>query len=661
MPFKEIGFSSPLHAKIKTAIQERSQMSRRKMQERTYGWDQAEKRMQAYVPAKDAERQANRAKEETNFTQIEIPMVYAMMLTSHTYHSSVFLSRAPILQVQGRHGEAEHQVLAQEALLDYQVNVGGHIPVYTVWLLDVNKYGVGIIGTDWAEERAQVSEIVERPVVKDGIELPGRTQKVKESRRGTIFEGNKVYNVRPFDWFPDPRVALQNFQEGEFCGRQTRISWNDFVKGVEDGKYFNKSAVEASRTPSGIHSYDSGYGQQGDNPALVEVAKEDQSYNRQNSKRDKNMLDVLEMAVELIPSEWELGEGNYPEMWVFTMVNDKIIVGAQPMGLNHNKFPFEVLENEVDGYGLSSRGMFEIGEPLAQSMDWLANSHFFNVQKALNNEYVVDPSAVVMKDFLDKRPGKVVRLRPSAYGKDPRQVIHQLAQTDYTRTHLQDMRVIEGLFQRVFGINENLMGAGQSTGRKSATEARQSSTFGISRMKSQAEWFSATGWTGLSQMFIQNNQQLYTAEKKFRIAGNNIQGQGKGFVDVNQESLMGFYDFIPVDGTLPVDRFAQASLWKEIFSQIRNMPPEVAMGYDWAAVFGWMAKLAGLKNIDMFRKAPEVQAQSDEHIAREAQKGNLVPMSEVSNGQVGASITGASGDQTGVVGAPQIGGMGPTG
>lgn len=162
-------------------------------------------------------------------------------------------------------------------------------------------------------------------------------------------------------------------------------------------------------------------------------------------------------------------------------------------------------------------------------------------------------------------------------------------------------------------------------------------------------------------MFIQNNQQLYDGEKKFRIAGNNIIGDP--FVNVTPEDILGFYDFVPVDGTLPVDRFAQASLWKEIFAQVRNMPQEVAMGYDWAAVFGWMAKLAGLKNIDMFkRQLPNVQARPDEEIEQQVQAGNLIPVSEARNVAGSGRTAGGAPDGAGpLAGAPRIGGVGTTG
>ncbi len=625
MAQKVIEAGTEQHTRLVRAVRDRKLLSKRKMEERYTEWDRVEKEMVSYIPAADAERKEKNRQGKSEYTQIKIPYSYGMMLTSHTYYSSVFLGRSPIHQVQGLHGEGQENVLAHEALMNYQVNKGGHIPYYMVWLLDVAKYGVGILGTFWDHEEAQVARLEETQVTNAGIIVPGRTQIKKTSQRVTTFEGNRCYNVRPFDWFPDPRVALMNFQDGEFCARQVQVGFNSILKGEDQGRYFNvKELIRRNKSGTGE---DTGWGEQGDNQALTEKLHRESLV--MNITKDKDYVMLTEMAIEISPKDWGLGESTYPEIWMFTVANDDLLIGCQPLGLFHNKFPFAVLEREVDGHGLSSRGLPTIAQPLQNTMDWLANSHFYNIQKSLNNEYIVDPTMVRVQDFADPRPGKMIRLRPAGYGKDVRTAIHQLTQVDYTRTHLQDMRIIEGLFQKVFGISDQLMGALNTSGRKTATEVRTSSSFGINRLKTDAEFFSATGWSQLSQMFVQNNQQLYSEDMKFRIAGNNI--TGSEFTQVNETMLAGMYDVVTVDGTLPVDRFAQAQLWKEIFANARNMPPEVAMKYDWAGIFGWMAKLAGLKNIDMFERqeAPTMDVLSDQQIKDQEKAGNLVPTNKV--------------------------------
>ena len=70
---------------------------------------------------------------------------------------------------------------------------------------------------------------------------------------------------------------------------------------------------------------------------------------------------------------------------------------------------------------------------------------------------------------------------------------------------------------------------------------------------------------------------------------------GERFMNVSPEDIQGFFDLVPVDGTLPIDRMAQANLWKDIMGTLRMMPPQVAMSYDWGRIFAWVAQISGVE------------------------------------------------------------------
>jgi hypothetical protein len=75
-----------------------------------------------------------------------------------------------------------------------------------------------------------------------------------------------------------------------------------------------------------------------------------------------------------------------------------------------------------------------------------------------------------------------------------------------------------------------------------------------------------------------------------RIRGDR--GGPQPVLRVDPLSIAGAFDFIPVDGTMPVDKFALANLWREMFIAMRNMP-DIAMQYDLGGIFSWVAKLSG--------------------------------------------------------------------
>jgi len=291
------------------------------------------------------------------------------------------------------------------------------------------------------------------------------------------------------------------------------------------------------------------------------------------------------------------------------------------LGLNHGKFPFDVITHEVGNYGLFPTSMLETLDPLNKTLEWLLNSHFYNVRATLNNNYVVDPSMVVMKDLESPEPGLRLRLKPLAFGQDVRKAIMQIPSQDVTRGHLADMSLVGELMQRVGGATDNVMGMLNPGGRRTATEVRTTTTFSVNRLKTNCEWFSAVGWSPLVQKLIASSQQLYDLERELRIVGDLAQW-GQKYLRVSQESLQGTYDFVPVDGTLPIDRFAQANLWNSLLGTMSKVP-QVMGSFDIAKIFAFIAQLGGLKNVGQFK----IAVAPDAAVQAQAQAGNVVPIS----------------------------------
>lgn len=613
-----------LEKRILRAVKDRVNFSKKKWRARHDKWTKNEEAALAYLPEKAIDATRRTARELSGipqYTTIVIPYTYGVLMASHTYWTTVFMSRSPILQYAGRHGESEMQVQALEALLDYQVQVGGMQVPWYIWLLDLGKYGQGVLGMYWDEETNVISRIEEVEQEFFGIKT-GKVTKKKMSEVVKGYQGNRIYNIRPFDFLSDPRVPLARFQEGEFCATYFELGWNTVLRRRDQGFYI-KAAVENLRKKSSGGGLGSGSTQREQGSSQLELPNSDEIFGELNARKTGEILKGYETHIELNPSTWGLGKADNLEKWVFTVTADfENVLGAQPFGAIHNKFPFMVTELEPEGYAIAGRGIPEILEPIQNTMDWLINSHFYNVRKTLNNQFIVDPSRIVMKDVMDPFPGGTIRAKPAAYGTNIRDAIHQFDVRDVTVNHLRDIAVMNEIGQRASGVNDQILGVlAAQGGRKTATEVRTSSTFGINRLKTTAEYVSAMGWTPMSQMLVQNSQQYFDAEMKFKLVGDLAQHAGPKFVEVNPEIIGGFYDFVPIDGTLPVDRFAQANLWKELLGQLRNFP-EIMQQYDVGKIFAWVAQLAGLKNINQFK----VQVQPDEVVAREVQAGNIVPL-----------------------------------
>lgn len=620
MPTKMIPHGSDVERNILKEIKSRIMDHERNIGTKLAKWHDAENKVLAFLPERevDAERRRQREGGLPTYTTIQIPYSYAVLMAAHTYQTSVFMGRNPTFQLQGRHGEAEQQTQGMEALLDYQVTAGQLlVPLYT-WLYDALKYGFGVLGCYWNNRIETFSQVVQMPRVDQFGYPTGQMDSQVVSQQFRKYSGNTTYNIQPQYFIWDSRFPARDFQKGEFCGRRIKLPWNEIVRGMKTGQYMNVDKIRTGQSGN-WHSSDSG------SPALErpEVYSPTQVWPAMNeSPLQPRMVDGFELVIELIPKMWRLSQSDWPEKWVFTCTADyNTLIGCEPLGHLHCSYPYMVIPIEPEGYGLTTRGLPEVLDPVQNTIDWLLNSHFFNVRAALNNMFIVDPSRIVLKDLANPLPGKIVRLKSEAYGTDTRLPVSQLQIQDLTQNNMADIPAMFGIGERTAGVNDQIMGMLSTGGRKTATEVRTSTSFGVNRLKTIAEFISASGFSPLTQLMVQNSQQFYDMEMKLRIAGDLGLMAGEKFLMVNPETIAGFYDFVPVDGTAPIDRMAQVGMWKELMGLLVNSP-QIGMQYDLGKIFQWVAQLGGMRNITQFK----LQLMPDQVLQMQMQQGNSIPL-----------------------------------
>lgn len=607
-------FDSKKHKFILSALLARKTPAKNKVEDRVSDFERHDDLFDCYLKdTVDTETRKDKFKNgEPDYYTIYVPYSYATLLSAHTYWTSVFMGRNPVFQFTGRHGEPMMKVQSVEAIMDYQYQIGSWGPAMYQWFFDAPKYGYGVLWDYWDEEWVQTSIVEEQAETFFGVEL-GKPKKIRRTVRSLGYQGNKVFNVHPAHFWPDWRVPLQRYQDGEFVARKIDMSWNSLVRGEAQGHYQNVDVVKkfcrgGKRAES---SYNGGNWQ--------ELPDEDREFISDITAIDD--VEGFEMVIDLIPKDWQLGNSTYPEKWVFKVVHDKVVIEARPYGRYHNEFPASVLAMDFNAYTSYTHSMLDRLLPLNDAMTFLLNQHFFNVRSALGNNFLFDPSKVVEKDLRRAGTSKLIRLKPSAYGTDLRQAIQQLPITDVTRGNIPDMMELGEIIARASGVNDNIMGQVHSGGRKSATEIRTSSSFGVNRLKTMAEYWSASAVAPMALRLLSNTQQYYDQEMEFKIAGDLAQEAGT--INVTPDILSGRFDFVAVDGTMPIDRYAQANLFREIIMNAGKMPM-IAQKYDIGKMFGWMVQLAGLKNIKQF----EVQTIPDQMLQAQLASGNVTPISQ---------------------------------
>ena len=612
---RALRFGGKEHERVREAIRERYRMSKRALETRHTKWRADEARFQAFVPETEAEanRKALRATTgQPQQTNLIVPYTYAIQMTMHTYLSSVYLGRDPIFQFEGTDSGGAAGKMALESAIRWTLKQGKSVPRYYLHLMDLSKYGMAVTGSYWEERFVRYKKKVSGFRKVGPFQVPDTEEIRYVEAEHLKFAGTRVYNVRPFNFFPDTRRSLFDYQEGEFCiVRIDDMSMQDVMEGDQ---YFNKEF--ASRSRRGQHD-DPGH-------SATDRPIRDDDFYEPMGKWALGVRPAIEAHIWIQPKKWGLGDEDKRELWVFTLFDDEIIVEAQPCDYMHGEFPYDMQVSEMNAHDLGLRSPGETVEQLQYLLDWLVNAHYYNVRKALNDQFLVDPSMVRVKDLKDPEPGNLILLKPEAYGMGQLdQAVRQFKTVDVTASHLNDLGVVGSMMQRASGVMDNVMGMQSPNSRRSATEAQAANSMSINRLKTLADFGSEMYWGPHAIKHVQNMQQYMDKTLQVRISGDSLadaRGKGlKGMMEITPEDIVGAYEFQPVDGTLPIDRMAQAQMWKEMV-MLGAQLPGVMETYDMGGIYTWVGEMMGLRGLRNFK----LQVTDEEVLLAQLKAGVMV-------------------------------------
>lgn len=619
-PIDRLGPQTELHKMVLKKLLDRLNMSERKMNSFYSRWRWNEKRMQAFIDLPQYEqllKQVSQTKDNTPppLVSITVPYTFSTIWTIVTYLAQTFTGKKPMFQVGSLQAELVEAASLMETKLQYDADHTRLIRALFQFFLDGEMYGVGVIRTLWETKKAFRTSWSMQPVGGQLIPDTAPTN-VRQRTLRTVYEGNNCVSVDPFMFFPDPRVPMAEVnRKGEF------VFWRTYL-----GKHIMKKAEklgELKWIDAAGNTLPNNFSDSSQSIRNLISSGDASAGSRDTQDRGvETYFQVDQGTVEIVPAEWGLSESQEIEKWIFTILNKKQIVQAEPLELDHDMHPVAVIEPYTFGYGFGQVGSADMLGPLQDTISWFINSHIHNVRSTMNNSFIVNPSAVEMQDLKGNQPGKLIRLKPSAYGVDVRTVIQQLQVSDVTQGHVRDMQEFIRMGDQLSAVNDNLRGINQAGGRKTATEVRTSGEAGASRLATHARLISAQGIVDLTEQMSLNNQQNLTQEFYLQVVGQD--GLSKPSI-IHPQDLVGDFFFPVHDGTLPIDRVGALDIWKEILTGVAQ-DPQLRASYDIGRIFEFVAQLGGAQNITSFRLMQPQQMQQQQ------EAGNLVPLPNQSGG-----------------------------
>lgn len=581
-------------------------------------WRANEMRAQAFITLPDYEKiikTMNNDGKPPKITSITVPHIFATISTIVTYLIHTFAGHRPIFQIGASKAESEQAARMMELVLQYNADHIRLVRRFFQFFHDAELYGVGVMRTQWTTEFKSRTIQMPTPTTVLGIGVPGTEEMFPTTQRRLVFEGTDVQSVDPFLFFPDPRVPMNEAnRRGEYVFWRTFEGRHMLKKAEADGLVHFIDAVPEHVVRPRFEGTSA-------RSALVggEPQPGDQTDGRYAKANLANYVQIDQGTVEIVPADFGLNDSTLPEKWLFSVGNRKQIIQAQPFKSDHDMHPVVVAEPYSLGYGFGQPGVSDYLAPIQDALSWFINSHVYNVRTALNNMFVVDPTAINVPDLQKPEPGKIIRLKDQAIGKDVRSVIQQLGVTDVTQSHISDAQVFLRMGDALSAVTDNLRGVQQAGGRKTATEVRVSGESAVSRLAAQAKKYSAQSMTDLTEQMTLNAMQFLSQAFYLNIVG--IEGITTPLT-ISPGMIQGDFDYPVHDGTLPLDKVAMVDTWKELLITV-SQDPNLSQRYDAGAMFEWIAQLSGAKNLSRFKVAP------NEAMQQQATAGNMVPLEEL--------------------------------
>lgn len=499
-----------------------------------------------------------------------LPFLYAQTQTFIAFMMSLFNQRDVFFEIQDSGLDGPNPELDAEMCLSRDLRRSVFSRCQYQWYLDLARSGFCVAKHLWEEESMDVTAPAAPPTepqptlfggvapAPSTLPTPGRQFKR---------QGNKIIAVSPYHFYPDVRLPLSRFQEGEFCASEDEYSIVRLKQWQKDGRIVNADKIE----PLGLAAL------QTRRLNYYNMSLGDNLKTAPGQEHGTGVCVLTESQMWITPKDFKdgngdtpLGEEDFPSLFLIWYVNDTMIVKAEPMNYEHNKFTFDLGEYSGDQVRIINECMSDVVDQLQKHATWFMNSRVDNVRKVIGDKLVVDPAGIEMKDLQERKP--VIRLK-SGFGKSGVDTwIKQLQLQDVTTNHIADIEKIWEFIQITTGINDNALGQ-FSQGRRSAAEARTVNAGAASRLKTIATVLWEMFYEQMGQKLLRNYHFLELDEFQ-RIVGKEAD---QTRLDAMKAAIGEGIQLEFFDGTAPSEKGYIAQSMQELLLGVLENPQAAAM------------------------------------------------------------------------------------
>ena len=559
------------------------ELSRKTMGKHYTTWDifDAEFRSQKRVDKEDRSAQA-----KGQPTKMIVPIAFAQVMTFVAFAVMTITQNKRFFELEPTGQQLEPLLRVYESVLERDTKRNQWNAFLVQFFLDAARFSIGVAEVCYKEEYRYIRMAkTETETGAFGVE----TQKSSNDfQRLPTFVGNKVYPVSPYRFFPDTRLPLTRFQEGEFCGSEDMFSMSSLKS--DEGALFNLDKIpkmsdkdyKTRQTVSRIDDMQTSRSQSQEGG----TGGDSEQYVKSGS------VVITKLALDIIPANFKTGEGDevldktckFPVRYILWYANDKTIIRFEEAPWLHCQFPYIAAQYLPDQHKTINNGLSEVCDQIANLITWKLNAHVTSQRSSLDSKFIVDPAGIDIKSLESRSPYIFLKRNASQSGVD--RYIKQFATVDTTAGVMSDISALQSLLETITGLSGNMQGQ-YAKGRRSATESQVVTQGASARGKTTLSCMWDAAFQPLGRQLLCNNRQEMDFETFARIVGpiadpSAIQlpelyamFQGASLEDIACDET-----YFIFDGTLPSEKAFLAQALQEILVTILSNPEVGAvLGY----------------------------------------------------------------------------------
>lgn len=608
---------SEFHQKMKDSTLGLIQQSQSFMSNWYTDWDEAARVYRGErVPNKDDVEASKRREPES----MVVPLSFAQVQTFIAFCFLLLTQNQKFYELEPNNDDDYKIRDAAEKFLKRDLQHNRWSSILFQFLLDAARFNIGVVKIRWDEQYQWVATEQMTPGTKFmGIPLKdGKLQTVMQ--KILKYEGNNLMSVSPYRWFPDVRLPLDRFQEGEYCGCDDEYSLVSLKQFESDGVCAGTKYIPNQNISD-------------DNPDAITGVGDDRRLNRParfvfagiRSGKDQNVqksgsVIITECQRKIVPSEFMLSDGkplgdeDYPVKYVVWLANYQRVIKCEPMNNLHDQFTYAMGQFSPDIHRTLGPSLSGIIDQMQELVSWFINSRTISVRKSLMGKFIVDSSAVEEKSLESRSPYIKLKKTYAASGVD--KWIKQLETQDVTASHVADADAMAKMIQVITGVNDNAMGQ-YNSGRRSATEARAVTSGAASRLKTIVAVMWANAFSPQGGQMLSNLRQGVSPETWMRVMGKPPQSdpiamplymEMFNLFKADPAEIIAGDDFFVFDATLPSEKGFIAQSLQEMVGAFMTNPESMMLLNDPNNPLGKMMKevleLRGVSNVDRFFRQP---------------------------------------------------------